>query len=323
MRRLALFVALCLVATTGWSQDLKAALERARVFAEEHRYEEVVDLMSAFGDIEEPEARYAVAAELGRAHFHLGHYAEADAAFREAVRLRPERVETALYFEASSYLLGNREQAYAIFREIVASGATDLYLAVSLPGERHFLADPQIWAILSEHETPVTVDLDRGTVLGVAIGDRRIEVERRLGVTPATSGSALTARAGPYLTWVFTYAEDGLLAQITLYNEHLYRYTPYRLRLTDELDWRSTPSDATRALGAPMSTASDDENLVVMRWQRASIQLTMEFAIPQEPAPPGVDPTAPLLRVARISRLDESPAGSSPEEDSHPKRSGN
>ena len=287
------------------AQDLESALNLTRQLVEEHRYEEIIELLAPFDPPDDPEARYAVAAELGRAYFHLGDYATADGWFREAVGLRPRRVETALYLQATSYLIGNREQAYAIFRELVASGAKDLYLAVSLPGERLFLADPKVWSILDELATDVTVDIDRGALLGVEMGLARTLVEERLGAGPADQGSALTARAGPYLIWVFGFDESEKLAQIMLHNEHLSRYTPYRIRLVGDLDWRSTPSVATSELGAPTSTTTTDDGLVMMIWNREAIRLTLEFAIPRQPAPPGVDPSAPSLRVVRLEARRE------------------
>jgi tetratricopeptide (TPR) repeat protein len=283
-----------------WAQDFEAALEQARELAAEHRYRDVIEIMGAFDDLSDPEARYVQAAEIGRAYFHLGNYSAADTAFREAVSLRPQRAESALYLHATSYILGNREQAYAIFREIIASGATDLFLAVTLPGERLFLADPTVWSILDELDRSVDVDLDRGALLGVEIGLSRAEVERRLGATAASPGEALTARAGPNLTWVFAFDDSGALNRIMLHNENLYRYTPYRLRFSDLLDWRSTPAAATRSLGAPMSTATAGDDHVVMVWDRETVRITFEFAPPRSPAPPGMAPDGAVLRVARI-----------------------
>lgn len=301
MLRSLVTVLACITATGAWAQDLEGALEQSRELVEAHRYQDVIDLLSPFDDLQDPESRYAIAAEKGRAYFHLGDYTAADRVFREAVLLRPQRVETALYYQATSYLTGNREQAYAIFREIITSGATDLHLAVSLPGERLFLADPEVWSILDELARPLKIDPNRGSVLGVELGQPRTEVERGLGVGSGAVDSSLSAGAGPYLTWVFVFDENGKLGQITLHNEHLYRYTPYRIRLTENLDWRATPTDATRALGAPASTATTDDGLVVMAWDREGFRLTLEFAVPRPPAPPGFDPEVPALRVVRMT----------------------
>ncbi len=306
-------VTLLLLAVNGAAaaQDFEAALEQARQLGQQHRYEEVIGLLTHFDDLEDPEAQYVVAAEIGRARFHLGDYGAANIALRKAVALRPQRVETALYLQATSYLIGDRDQAYAIFREIVASGATDLYLAVTLPGEKAFLADPAVWSILDELATPVVVDLDRGALLGIGLGRSQAEVETRFGADHAATGDTLTARAGPYLTWAFGFDQDGILTRVMMHNEHLLRYTPYRLQLGPAIDARSNPETATAALGAPVSTTASGDDLVVMVWRRGDVQLTLEFAPPRTPAPPGVPADQPMLRVVRIERVEteeEDPA---------------
>lgn len=260
--------------------------------------------MSHFEGIKDPEAQYVVTAEIGRAHFHLGNYGAANIAFRKAVSLRPQRIETALYLQATSYLIGDRNQAYAIFREIVASGATDLYLAVTLPGERAFLSDPEVRSILDEGATTVAVDLDRGSLLGVELGRPRAEVEKTLGVAPDTTGDTLTARAGPYLTWAFGFDDEGNLDRVMLHNEHLLRYTPYRVEFDSAIDFRSTPEAATAALGAPASTSTSGDDVVVMVWKRATVKLTLEFAKLRSPAPIGVSQDRPMLRVVRLERIE-------------------
>ena len=295
-----------------WGQDLDAALEQARQLVEQHRYRDVIDIFEAFQDLDDTESRYIVAAELGRAHFHLGDYVAADAEFRTAVTLRPQRPETALYLQATSYLTGNRDQAFAILREILASGATDLYLAVTLPGERLFLADPEVWSIIDEFSRPVAVDVVRGSLLDVEMGLSRPEVVRRLGASTGPSGDALTAHAGPYLSWVFAFDAGGSLDRVMLHNEHLYRYTPFRLRFSEQLDWRATPTAATRAVGAPVSTASADGEVVIMVWDRGSVRLTFEFAPPRSPAPPGLSSDEPVLRVVRMEAAAATTGAPSP-----------
>jgi hypothetical protein len=307
MKGFAIAIVLMTPTPSVWTNDLETALEQVRRLVSEHRYDEVLDLMAPFSDIEDPESRYAVTAETGRAHFHLGDYQAADAAFREAVRLRPQRAETALYLMATSYLVDDHELTHRILREVLSSGATDLYLAVTLPGERAFLADPAVRMILDEFQRPLVVDLDQGSVLDVELGQPRQQVEQTLGVAAGDDGTALTARAGPYLTWVFGFGEDALLAQIMLHNEHLYRYTPYRLRIGSKIDWRATPEIATSALGAPASTTRAGEEIVVMTWNRDTMRLTLEFAPPRTPSATGNDPARPVLRVVR---LDTGPMSS-------------
>ena len=290
------------------AQDLEPALDRARELAQKHRYDEVIELLTNFEDLDDPEARYIVAAEIGRAHYHLGNYNAANRSFRKAVGLRPQRVETALYLQATSYLIGDRDQAYAIFREVLASGATDLYLAVTLPGERAFLADPKVWKILNELATPVDIDIDRGAVLGVELGQSRIEVESHLNANSSSTGNTLTARAGPYLTWAFGFDDAGTLTQIMLHNQHLLRYTPYRLHVGSFLDSGATPEIATANLGAPESTSTDGDKLVVMAWLRGNVRLTLEFAPPRPPTPLGIPGDQPVLRVVRMETVSPTPA---------------
>ncbi len=143
------------------ANDFEAALERAREAGRQHRYDEVIELLTPFNADGDSEIRYITAAEIGRAYFHLGRYGEAHRAFREAVRLHPERAESAIYLEATSYLMGDSEQAYAILREILKSGADDLYLAVTLPGERRFLADPEVHQIIEEFSVDLTIDVEQ------------------------------------------------------------------------------------------------------------------------------------------------------------------
>lgn len=299
------FVLACLIgACAVAAQDLESALDQARQLGQQHRYRDVIELLSHFEDHEDSEAQYVLAAEIGRAHFHLGDYKAANGCFRRAVVLRPQRAETALYLEATSYLTGDREQAYAIFREIVASGATDLYLAVTLPGERSFLGDPVVWQILEELGTLVEVDVDRGSVFDIELGQTRADVERRLGAELASTGDALTARAGPNLTWAYGFDDAGALSQIMLHNQHLLRYTPYRLQLGPKLGSLSGPAIATTTLGAPISTSTSGEEIVVMVWHRERVRLTLEFAPPLIPAPPGVATDKPVLRVVRMEAIE-------------------
>ncbi len=287
------------------AENLEPALEQARLLVEEHRYQEVIELLTPFEELEDSEAQYVVAAEIGRAHYHLGDYLAANTSFRKAVRLRPQRVETALYLLATSYLTGDRDQAYIIFREILASGAKDLYLAVSLPGERAFLTDPVVWEILDELATPLEIDMDLGSVLGVKLGQPRAEVESILGAGKSATSGTLTAHAGPYLTWAFGFDDSDVLSRIMLHNEHMVRYTPYRLRLGSYLTWESTPEAATSSLGAPESTSRSGDELVMMAWLRGAVRLTLEFAPPRPPAPPDLDPDHPVLRVLRMEAVEK------------------
>ena len=145
------------VAAATIDQTIRTAQE----LAGRHRYAEVIELLTEVeGSSKIPEIRYIVAAELGRAYFHLGRYSEAHQRFRQAVTIHPDRAETALYLEASAYLMGDLDQALLILREILRSDARDLYLAVTLPGERRFLAEPEVWAVLDAHRISMEIDLE-------------------------------------------------------------------------------------------------------------------------------------------------------------------
>jgi tetratricopeptide (TPR) repeat protein len=290
-------------------EDLETTLEEVDELARSHRYEEVIDRLAPIeGLSERPEVRYMVAAELGRAMFHLGRYPEAHQRFRQAVLIHPERIETALYLQATAYLLGERDQAFAILRELLRGGARDLYLAVTLPGERLFLADPEVWAAIDEFAVPVAVDLELGGLLGVTLGDDRGQVESALGAGGAgNTGKVLTAQAGPHLIWAFSFSDADRLTEATLYTENLVKYTPYRPRF-GEVDWQSPPSAVIAALGPPDDTSTDDARNLVMIWHMQSLELTMIFGHARPPAPPVLPEGAAMLRMMRVSAPESATA---------------
>lgn len=294
---------------TASESDFEAALERARRAGLEHRYGEVIEILTPFNTVRDPEVRYVTAAEIGRAYFHLGHYEEAHRAFREAVRLHPERVESAIYLEATSYLMGDVDQAYAILREILRSGARDLYLAVTLPGERQFLADPEVHEMIEEFAVTLKVDVERARVLGVGLGDSRDAAVEALDAPSSDSNApSLSASAGPAPIWTFTFDAQQRLREITLLADNLFRYTPYRLQFGGGLDWRLTPAAAIAAWGPPSHIASSDEQTVVASWDHAGHRLTLEFGHPRPPRPPGVQEGAAMLRAVQLTRQNEDSA---------------
>ena len=284
--------------------DFESALERAREAGISHRYAEVIALLEPFNAVDDPETRYITAAEIGRAYFHLGRYREAHRAFREAVRLHPELVETAIYLEATSYQVGESDQAYAILREILNSGARDLYLAVTLPGERRFAADPEVQAIIDEFAVPLDVDIERARILGVGLGDRRdFAVDKLEARSSDSEAPALTASAGPALIWAFVFdPEQQQLDEILLQAENLLRYTPYRLQLDDNLDWRTTPAAAIAAWGPPDHTAVSLDDGIEVTWERPEYRLTLDFGRPRLPRPHGIPAGAAMLRTVQLKR---------------------
>ena len=304
---LAVVLASSAMAQTG---DFESALELARQAAIAHRYEQVIQILTPFNALEDPESRYITAAEIGRAYFHLGRYREAHQAFLQAVRLRPERVETAIYLEATSYILGDREQAYSILREILKSGARDLYLAVTLPGERRFLSDPKVHEITEEYAVPLDVDFLGGSMLGIALGENRETAIKKLEARSSDpSSTALTASAGPALIWAFVFDAEQRLEEIVIQADHLYRYTPYRLRFDRELDWRLTPAAAISAWGPPKHTETSSEDEMIATWQFDGHRADLLFARPRQPRPPGVAEGVAVLRSLQLSRRTVDAAG--------------
>lgn len=301
---------LLLTCGTGRAQDIGDALARSREATKSHRYAEVINLMTPFNSAEDPEDRYIAAAEIGRAYFHLGQYLPAHRAFETAVRLHPERVETALYLEATSYLLGDKEQALGIFEEVLRSGGRDLYLAVTLPGERQFLSDPEVLDLLEEYAQPLEIDLEHGALLGVELGENRAQVAQTLSSRASDpSKQALTASAGPALIWAFTFDSEQRLSEVLVMAEALFRYTPYRLQLSNGLDWRATPASAAARLGPPASTETGEQGSLTMTWNLPGFVLYLNFGQPLPPRPPWSPEGAAILQSLYMQRIP--PEGSS------------
>lgn len=293
------------VSSYAWTagEDFTSVLERAREAGINHRYAEVIELLSPFNSVDDPETRYITAAEIGRAYFHLGRYQLAHHAFRQAVRLHPERVETAIYLEATSYLVGDTKQAYAILREILKSGARDLYLAVTLPGERRFASDPEVQAIIEQFAVPLDVDIERARILGVSLGDLRDSaVEKLEAQSSDPDAPTLTANAGPALIWAFVFDADQQLDEILLQAENLLRYTPFRLQFDDHLDWSTTPAAVIAAWGPPDHTAVSPDDGIAVTWERPEFRLTLDFGRPHLPHPPGISGGAAMLRTVQLKR---------------------
>ena len=291
------------------ANDFEAALERAREAGRQHRYNEVIELLTPFNANSDPEVRYITAAEIGRAYFHLGRYGEAHRAFREAVRLHPERAESAIYLEATSYLTGDSEQAYAILREILQSGARDLYLAVTLPGERRFLADPEVHQIIEKSSVDLAIDVEGARVLGVGLGESRSDVVDKLKARSSDpEATALTASAGPALIWAFVFDTDQQLDEILLQAENLYRYTPYRLRFDDKTNWNLSPAAAIASWGPPSHTAASQEDGIAVSWDYPGHRLTLDFGRPRPPRPLGMAEGAAMLRTVQFTRQTSDPA---------------
>jgi tetratricopeptide (TPR) repeat protein len=292
------------------SQDLESALEEARSAAQNHQYSRVIELLTPFNATTDTEVRYITAAEIGRAYFHLGQYQPAHRAFREAVRLHPERVETAIYLQATAYLMGDEEQALAILREVLKSGAKDLYLTVTLPGERRFLADPKVRAVLDEYTIPLRLDLREGALLGAALGQDRDAVISTLQASSSDpDAAALTATAGPAVIWAFAFGDGQKLTDITVHAWNLHSYTPYRLQVGDEIRWDATPAIAIATLGPPGQTEIREDSLIAMSWSLPSCELVLEFERSSRPQSDDEPGNPAVLKLVRLRRDQKKKAG--------------
>jgi hypothetical protein len=302
LRRLAwIVVVLVTGAVAAGDESPDQVVLHAQQLAAEHRYQEAVALLEPLeSTAENTNLQYIVSAELGRSLFHLGRYQEAHARFQRAVSIEPRQVETALYLQATAYLLGEKEQAWLILREILKSGAKDLYLAVSLPGERKFLTDPDAWALIEEFAVPIGLDLETGSAFGLALGASRPEVAAALGVgTDSAEGKALTAHAGPHMVWGFAFDGSNRLVEIVLQVENLIKYTPYRLGFGGS-DWRASPAELGAILGPPTASSTDAENVLVMSWTRSDFTVSAAFGHPRQPRPPGIAEGVAMLKMIRV-----------------------
>jgi tetratricopeptide (TPR) repeat protein len=273
------------------------ALTTARALAEQHRFQEAYDALRPHlgGSLDDAMA-WEIAAEAGRAAFHSARYAEALDLLRSVVAARPVVLEPALYLGAVSFLLGDRDQSLAVLEAVLEAGTVDLYRAVTLPGERAFLADPRVRELLERHSRPLPVDLESGTCMGIALGQPRSAVVSALGARSIASGS-IAARAGPRLIWVWSFDEDDTLGEVILHPRNLQRYTPYRVRVGD-LAWDATPADALAELGSPQGTQRTDGTDLTLRWSVGTVGLDLVFTRPE-----GVGPAPARLDVVRLFRL--------------------
>jgi hypothetical protein len=206
--------------------------------------------------------------------------------------------------------MGDLEQAYAILREILKSGARDLYLAVTLPGERQFLADARVREIIEEFSVELPMDILQAKIFGVALGDSRSDSVDKLGARSSDpEAPTLTASAGPALIWAFVFDAEQQLSEILLQAENLYRYTPYRLRFDESLDWSLTPAAAIASWGPPSDTADSRKDGIILSWDFPGHRLTLDFGRPRAPGPPGLTEGAAMLRTLQLTRQTSDAAG--------------
>ena len=89
---------------------------------------------------------------------------------------------------------GEENPAPVASPELLDTGAESvIYRMVTLPGERAFLADPEVRKILERYARPLVIDAQAGTCLGVELGLARADVVNRLGIN---SVNELTRQEG-------------------------------------------------------------------------------------------------------------------------------
>jgi len=284
-------------------QDPAKGLQEARQALEAHEFEQAFKILEPFldGDLSTP-VKWEITAEAGRAAFSMGQLEEARKLLRLAVAARPGVAETAVYLEATSYLLGDRKQALMIFEALLKSRVPDLYLAVTLPGEVRFLADPDVRALMTRYAMPLDIRPDTGEFLGLHLGQSRAEVSAELGLPPSKD-SVLLARAGPELIWVFSFDELGMLQEAAFHADHLQRYTAYDLKLQlagsptkQSLGWTTHPQDAINLLGQPESRSRDLDGALKLQWSYVTSKLELIFE-----GVPGSDFSKGRLEMLRIA----------------------
>lgn len=287
MVRHVVFVAiLCGLGLPAWSEEAPPAsaeeiLEQARSMAAANRYSEALaTLEPLIHDDLSDEISWEIAAEAGRAAFHQGKYRRANEILRRVVHARPIVVEPALYLEATSYVLGDHRQAFEIFEAVLQSQGQDLYLAVTLPGEKRFLAEPEIQRLLLRYAQPLVIRPESASIQGIRLGQARPQIAQRQGIETSGGGSSLIARAGPLMTWVLSFDDQEQLVEFVLDTGHLDRYTPFTLDLSEGLSWTSSPIDCIGSLGPPQRTSATSDGTLILTWDYPEASLDLVFSRP-------------------------------------------
>ncbi|MCP4896723.1 MAG: tetratricopeptide repeat protein [bacterium] len=284
-------------------EGLESALAEASDLVDQHRFPQIVSILRPFETCSsDGDLHYALHAELGRAYFHLARYNEAYAMLREAVTSRPQHVETAIYLQACLFIGGNRDDALLIFEQLLRAGAIDLYKSVTLPGERLFLADPDVWELIEKYAQLLPISFGEGTFRGVSLGSERADVTRLLGVEASEADQPLlTARAGPKVIWAFAFDQADRLKSITIDAERLLKYTPYRLQFDHGLSWRVTVEGMTSALGAADKSEILENGDFMLNWNFSDYRLRLVFGLPLAPRPPSIPEDMQMLKVVEFS----------------------
>ncbi len=208
-----------------------------------------------------------------------------------------------MYREAAAWVTGRRSEALELFDGILRSGVKNLFPAVTLPGERQFLADPETWAILFKHAIPLEADLEQGTFAGIGLGSSRADVARvfHLGAT-GSERPVLQARAGPRILWAFSFDRAGRVSQILIDTQNVLRYSPYTVALDPAHDWKTTAAAAMALLGPPRTTHTEKDGGLVLRWSYDDHFAELEFGPSAAPAPPEIPSGAAIFRMIRMAK---------------------
>ena len=127
---------------------------------------------------------------------------------------------------------------------------------------------------------PLVVRPAAATIQGVRLGQNRLDIAGGLGIEAPGKESTLVARAGPFLTWVFSFDENDLLTEIVLNTEILNRYTPFVLDLADGISWESTPIECIGGLGGAHQSATTDDGALILTWTYPEASLDLVFSRP-------------------------------------------
>ncbi len=279
-------ILLCGLGVVTWAEEAPVAtpeetLERARSLAATNRFSEALaTLEPLIHDDLSNETSWEIAAEAGRAAFHLGRYQQANELLRRVVQARPVVVEPVLYLEATSYVLGDHRQAFSIFEAVLQSQAQDLYLAVTLPGEKRFLAEPEVQRLLQRHAQPLVIRPESATAQGIRLGQGRAQIAQRQGIESSGGESSLIARAGPLMTWILSFDIQDQLVEAVFDTDHLHRYTPFILDLSEGISWTSTPIVCIGSLGPPQRTSATDDGALILTWDYPEASLDLVFNRP-------------------------------------------
>ncbi len=304
-RELAVVIALVAVglsaaATAAVPEDLGTVLGQAEGLADRHRYREVVELLGAVDRVGlDAESELRLRLTLARAYFHLGRYGDAYGLLGDGVVGLEGSSDAAVYLEASAYLTGRTAVARAVLEQVLAAGQVDLYREVTLPGERGFLGDPEVWEVLTRNARRLVVPI-AGQRDGLQLGSTREAVSTAVParLDRLDEGRRLGLDAGPHRVLTLDLGGAERLEGLVIDAGALLRYTPLRLDLGGGLGWWTAPDEAVERLGAPAEFRPLSLGGVRMEWAVEGGRVALEFGPPGAARPSPIDDgRAMLLRV--------------------------